>query len=224
MEEHEIVPHEEATEAQDIVLPVQEEAQAAPPSRANELNIRELRLKAARLEQERNEYYQKLQEQQKTTTPELSLNPDDLVEWKHVQKEIDKVRDELNSYKQHYSQQSAESRLRTQYPDFEAVVTPDTIETLRDQYPEIAASINANPDLYTKGSAVYTIIKKLNIAATHEQHAKVEQNLQKPRPSTTVNPQHGDSPLSKANAFAQGLTPELRNQLFKEMQEAKKRA
>ena len=37
-----------------------------------------------------------------------------------------------------------------------------------------------------------------------------------------MSPQQGDSPLSRANAFANGLTPELRVQLIKEMEEARK--
>jgi len=50
----------------------------------------------------------------------------------------------------------------------------------------------------------------------------VQANTAKPRPLTSVSPQSGESPLSRANAFAEGLTPELKKNLFKEMQEAKK--
>lgn len=36
-----------------------------------------------------------------------------------------------------------------------------------------------------------------------------------------LSPQQGDSPLSKANAFANGLTEDLKKQLQKEMFEAR---
>ena len=54
--------------------------------------------------------------------------------------------------------------------------------------------------------------------------AKAVINAQKPRPLTSISPQQGDSPLSKANAFANGLTPELQAQLLKEMKQSMKRA
>ena len=51
---------------------------------------------------------------------------------------------------------------------------------------------------------------------------KAQENSAKPRPMASVSPQQGESPLSHANAFANGLTPELQKQLWKEMQDAKK--
>ena len=218
-------------EAQDSVGQEQQPAYAQQKESDSEYNMRQLREKAQRLERERDEYYrhlQQLEQQRQQVAPqeESSLAPDDLVEWKHVQKELKKVQDELNSYKQQSAHISAETRIKMQYPDFDKVVNDRYISVLREEYPELAASVNANPDLYSKAAAAYTLIKKLNIAP-NEHYApgqqKVSQNMDKPRPVSSLAPQHGESPLSKANAFAEGLTPELRSNLFKEMQEAKKR-
>jgi hypothetical protein len=52
--------------------------------------------------------------------------------------------------------------------------------------------------------------------------AAAQKNASKPKPLASVSPQQGDSPLSRANAFANGLTPELQKQLRQEMEEARK--
>ena len=136
------------------------------------------------------------------------------------------IEEKLERYEQQSSLSSAETRLRSQYNDFDSVVNNSNIEALREAYTEIAASINANNDLYTKAASAYTIIKKLGIYKedaykTERDHANM--NATKPRPLTSVSPQQGDSPLARANAFANGLTPELREQLRKEMYDAMKR-
>ena len=223
------VVHAQDTVEQDVVGQEQPTVQAQKESQ-QEMNFRNLRQKTEQLQRERDEYYRALQEiesrkSQQVQAEETQLNPDDLVEWKHVQRELKKVKEELNSYKQQSQQQTSEARIKAQYPDFDKVVNESTIALLREQYPELAQSINAHQDVYTKASAVYTLIKKFDLApsdATLLERARIQENIQKPRPLSSVA-QQGDSPLAKANAFAQGLTDELRNQLLKEMQEAKKR-
>ena len=49
-----------------------------------------------------------------------------------------------------------------------------------------------------------------------------QKNLAKPRPVASVSPQQGDSPLSRANAFANGLTKEVKDQMWKDTQNARK--
>ncbi len=51
---------------------------------------------------------------------------------------------------------------------------------------------------------------------------RIQKNASKPKPLASVNPQQGDSPLSRANAFANGLTEELKDQLRKEMSESRR--
>lgn len=214
---------------EDHVGEVQQTAQAQQESKQQE-NFRNLRRQNELLQKERDEYYRTLKslEEQKRNTPEEinNLGPDDLVEWKHVQRELSKVKEELNSYKQQSYQHSSEARLKAKYPDFDRVVNETTIAALREQYPEVAQSLNANPDVYSKAASVYTLVKKFGLAPSDEtllDRARAQENSKKPRPLSSISPQQGDSPLSKANAFASGLTDELRGQLLKEMQEAKKR-
>lgn len=196
-----------------------------------DLNFRNLREAKERAERERDELMRRMQEiearnQQLTPEdPEPNLNPDDLVEWKYVKKEINKLKQELKGYQQHSSQASAEARLKSQYPDFDKVVTKDTIEQLSQAEPELAATLRANTDLYGQAVSAYKLIKKLGLYQEdtyQEDRERAQRNAAKPKPLTSIAPQQGDSPLSRANAFANGLTPELKEQLRKEMMSARR--
>jgi hypothetical protein len=123
------------------------------------------------------------------------------------------------------AEQTAEMRLRSQYPDFDKVMTLENVQMLSASYPELAKSINASTDLYDKAASAYTIIKKFGIynEAPHDaDKQKAVANTAKPRPLASVGSQKGESPLSRANAFAGGLTEELKAQLRKEMDEYSK--
>lgn len=164
---------------------------------------------------------QQVQEQDE----EVNLAPDDLVEWKHVQKQIQRIENEFKKYKTVSNETLIENKLKSQFPDFDKVVTKENIEILKQTEPEIAASIIASNDLYSKGVSAYKMLKNLNIYkedSYSKDRQKAEENLAKPRSLSSVSPQSGSTPLSKVNAFAEGLTPELKAQLYKEMQEARK--
>lgn len=159
---------------------------------------------------------------------ELLLKDDEVVEAKHVKQlanELKKVRDEINNYKQQSTDMSAETKLKIQYPDFDKVVNQDNLNSLREAEPEIAASLHYNPDLYVKAVAAYKAIRKAGIYVEDtfmSEKQVAHKNAAKPRPVSSLSPQQGESPLTKANAFAQGLTPDLQKQLLKEMNDARK--
>lgn len=212
-----LVEQVETQQDEDSVGQEQQVAHAQKSTQQDE-NFRTLRHKTEQLQRERDDYYRRLQDiesrQRQPHVEEPTLNPDDLVEYKHLQREMSKIKEEM-----------VETRIRSQYPDYFKVVNDSTIASFRDQYPELARSLDTNKDVYSKATAVYTLIKKFNIVPSDEsllERARIQENMQKPRPLSSVA-QQGDSPLSKANAFANGLTDDLRKQLLKEMQEAKKR-
>ncbi len=201
--------------------------------KSEEGNWRLIRERQKLLERERDEARQQLQQYQQSAHPqakpqeEAELAPDDIPEWKHVQKKFKKLEDQIKGYQQQSAESAVEVRLKTQYHDFDSVVNKDNLESLRIAYPELAATINTSSDLYSKASAAYTMIKKMGIVPdSHYDKDKetVNRNHGKPRPLTSVSPQEGaGGPLSKANAFADGLTPDLKKQLFKEMIDARKK-
>lgn len=224
-----------------IETPVEETIQEEKPVESipqstygNQENIRQLRESRERAERERDELLAKLRkmEESQRHTPdeepaEVELGADDFVEGKHLKSYAKKVKDlekQLKSYQQQTDTTVVETRLKTQYQDFDSVVSQQNIDALRIAYPEIASTINANTDLYSKAVAAYTLIKKLGIHKEDtfvNERARAQQNAAKPRPLTSVAPQEGEGPLAQANAFANGLTEELKKQLYKEMMDSR---
>lgn len=238
----EIVPIEEIIEEEQVeqIKPV---AKAKPTPSESFKQLKDAKEQQERgrqlAERERDDYARRLREleaknqpQQKQPEPEedynININPDDLVEGKHLSKfdrKIQKLEQQLKQYEQKASATAIDSRIRSQYPDFDSVVSKDNIEILRQNYPEIYQTLNASTDLYSTAVSAYTMIKRFGIIPDESYKADVERaqkNAMKPRPLASVSPQQGESPLTKANAFANGLTPDLQKQLYKEMLEAKK--
>lgn len=200
-----------------------------------EQNLSALREKADRAERERDELARTLKQIQSSLVPkvqeeqpveDLSLNPDDLVEGKHLeklQKQILALQKQTEAQNRFSKEAATEARLKAQYSDFNKVVSAENLESLRNTYPEIADTINSSQDLYSKAVSAYTIIKNLGIYREDnygKDRNRAHLNASKPKPLASVSPQQGDTPLSKANAFANGLTDELKEQLRKEMEQA----
>src|SRR5277367_2604379 len=149
---------------------------------------------------------------------DIMIGSDDFAEGKHVKQlsnEIRKLRAEVKQQQQQSSTSIIEARLKIEYPDIERVVTKENIEILEMQEPDIASTINDSQDLYKKAVAAYKLIKKYGIQAEDnysQDRSRAQINASKPRPLTSISPQQGDSPLSHANAFANGLTDELKAQ------------
>jgi len=199
-------------------------------------NFRQLKEKAQKLESERNEALRIAQELQSKLNPQpkveeevdYRINPDDLVEGKHLnkfEKKIKKLEDTLKNYQQQSTESTIEVKLKNQFPDFDKVVSRENVELLKEAYPELANTLNSSSDLYSKAVSAYTLIKKFGIHQEEPYKADIERaktNAAKPKPLASIAPQQGDTPLSRANAFAQGLTDDLRKQLHKEMLDAMK--
>ena len=161
------------------------------------------------------------------------LDPESLVEGKQLQKvaqDFKAMKKQLQQQQAQSQQLATEAKIRSQYPDFDQVFNSGTITSLNEMYPDVANALRVMPDDYNKATAAYTMIKNLGIYKGNEVKKpayesdvlKAKVNASKPRPLTSVNPQQGDSPLSKANAFANGLTKELKEQMLKEMNDARK--
>lgn len=218
---------------------IEEEVTESPKENNLSQNMRALREKSERVERERNEAVRRLQEMEarfqqppKQQEPEedynLNLAPDDIAEGKHlskVDKRIRALEAEVKRYQQQSAQNAVEMRIKNQFPDFDNVVTADNVQQLRENYPELAKVLNSSSDVEAVAASAYRMIKQFGI---HKQPApqqssdqlRAKANSVKPRTLTSVSPQQGDSPLSRANAFANGLTPELAAQLRKEMDDA----
>ena len=223
-----------------------EEAYAAPKSAA--ANMRALREAKEKAEQERNELMRMVmmqqQQQMQQNQPKQQAEPEEiddfdleddaLVEGKSMRKmhnEIKSLKKQLNqTHRQSIEEQKRiaqsvlETNVKATMPDFDSVCSQDNIETFKTLYPDMASSIAANPDPYSQARAAYSLFKQLGVYKTPElenDRLRAIKNSNKPRPLASVNPQQGDSPLSKANAFANApLTEDLKKNYYREMQEA----
>lgn len=208
-------------------------AQTAPePKKDLEYNFVQLRQQAEAAQRERDIMARELQEiraklEPKTTQepePDIHINPDDFVEGKHLSaydRKLKRLEQEMIAARKQAEQISSEALIRARYPDFDQVVTPEALQELQRDYPEIAATISTNTNLQTQAGAAYKIIKQLGTKANYNaEQAIIDKNQAKPKPMATLAPQHSDSPLTHANAFANGLTDDLKARMYKEMEDA----
>jgi hypothetical protein len=223
-------PQQTTTDSSDqtgrVTNPTKEEHEAR--------NFSLLREKALRAERERDEALRMVREMEakkqsvEEDIEDINLRDDEIAEGKHlskVQKQIKGLQNELKKYKQEANLNSVEAKIRSNYPDFDSVVSRENIESLRNSYPELAQVLVTSPDEYSKAASAYTLIKKLGIDShgSYEMDKKrVQENASKPKPLASIGAQTGAGPLAHANAFAGGLTKELQQQLIKEMQDARK--
>jgi len=228
LEAQEEVVQEEVEETQQAVAPQQETH--------TDRNLRALREIKEQAERERDELRARLQQYEynnQNTEPaydynddDINVTDDDLVEGKHIRKvsnKIKKLEEQLYNYEQKSTVANAEARIKATFPDFNKVVSKENVQILYVSYPELAATLNSGADIYNTAASAYTIIKQLGIYKDdpyEKQKAIAQKNAAKPKSSMDIAPQYGDSPLNRANAFASGLTPELREQLRRESDEA----
>lgn len=241
-EQEQEIEQEPAEEVEQEEPEVQE--QKVVKTSSKEDNFKALREARERAEWERDLLKQQMLEMQKnqrqpveTVKPqevekdEIDFNVEDdaLIEGRHAKKlvqEIRKLKQQVEKTTYQSSQDATEAKIRAQFPDFEDVVSVENVAMLNQQYPDVAKMLKDTPDVYSKASSAYHIMKRFGIykdRSYDEEKMKAIKNSQKPRPLASVAPQQGDSPLSKANAFANGLTPELKAQMLKEMADARKR-
>lgn len=223
-------PEQKETQTEQAPQPQEKQDEA-------ERNFRALREAKEKAENERDEMLRYFRDQQMSQKPQkkqdkqddddedINLSPDDLVEWRHVEKKIKKLENQLKNYEQSTTATTTETRLKYQYPDFDNVVNRKNIERLRNEYPEIADTINDSKNLYSKAVSAYTLIKRFGIYKEDPYTAdreRAQKNAAKPRSAASVNPQQGNTALSRANDFANGLTDEVREQLWREMKQSMK--
>lgn len=217
-----------AADTPEVATPEQQETQSPPqavqePEDANTRNWRELRKTVAELKRE-NQYLRHKVEQPPAPVQEPEAEPpaadDDIVTNKVLKRKVQ----ELEGLIKKKDAETVEERLLTKFNDFHDVVSEENVNLLKQNDPELAASIAAlQHDPFKQGTAAYKILKKMDYTQQRQimhDKAKSDENAKKPVSANAVKP----SPLSQANRFANGLTQDLKKALWKEMQEARKGA
>ena len=194
-----------------------------------EYNWAEARKKMHELDRQNREMAEKLQslEKQKVAPPvddELDkMSDDDIMTKAQAKKMAERMaRKVAEDVIKQRDASTVDERLANKLPDFADVVTKENIELLKQNEPELAMSLYHIPDPFQQGVAAYKMLKKLGIGAEvikSQEKEKAQKNSQKP---VSVNAVTKQSAIGNAHLFENGLTPELKAQLWKEMQEARK--
>lgn len=190
-----------------------------------EYNWAETRRKMKDLERQNREMQEELRSFKKPEPQpeeEEHFSKDDILTYaqaeKLAEKKARKIAEEVIRQRE---ASTVDERLSLKHPDFAEVVSRENIELLKETEPELASSLYHIPDPYSQGIAAYKLLKKLGIGVDKPspEKQKAAANSQKP---VSVNAVTKSSAIGNAHLFENGLTPELKKQLFKEMQDAKK--
>jgi len=224
----------EAPVVKEAVEDTSDSDEAMTPEAKNFVTLRELKRKA---ERERDELLAQINaskhqqsKQRFDDDEEFNFNDDDLIEGKHLKKivnKLNKVNAQLGQYQSQANMSLTESKIKKRYNDFDDVVTQENLQILAAREPEIAQSLNANPDLYSKALTAYTMIKDLQIyvppkakkriANIVKESRKIDENLSMPKVAASISPQTGDSALSKASDYSDDLSSDEAARVYSEM-------
>ncbi len=153
--------------------------------------------------------------------PEEDLTDDDIVRGHHLKKKLQMMEKALLKNEA----LTAVDRARSKFNDFDDVVSVENVEFLKQNDPELAYSLQSLAhDPYAQAMATYKVLKRSDYTQqkqSMEDKQRLEKNVKKPASINSVGKQ---SAIAEANRFSNGLTPELKKALLKEMQEASRRS
>lgn len=115
---------------------------------------------------------------------------------------------------------TVDERVQLKFSDYNSVVSRENIEYLNKNEPELARSLASMSDPYEQAVAAYKLLKRVTPKkddAPSLEKKKAMENSSKP---VSVNSITKNSAIGNAHLFENGLTKDLKSQLFKEMQDA----
>lgn len=192
-----------------------------PQRKGLEYNWSETRRKMAELEriaQEQQELIKKLQS--KDAPEEENLSEDDLLTVGQLKK-VNSKRDQETLMA---LQRQREEVLALRYPDMDQVLSNENLEIFEKQEPELASALlEMRHDPIKMRINAYNMIKKLVKTNDPQKLDKIRAETNAKKPISVQSVGRG-SAIGDISSFENGLTPELKQKLYKEMQEAIKRA
>lgn len=200
---------------QKVVETAESTQESNPPSSqadvgSKEYNFRRMEQKMQQLELQNQELMQEMQRaqapKQKEETDEFSqLQADDLITFGQVTKYTEKMaekkaRELLEAEFKKREAVQLPSQTKQQYKDYDQVVTPENIELLIKEDPELNELISNSANPYARA---YKEVKKSTFyrekMANAESGKKIELNSKKPGSSNSIGAQR---PLSHAAAYS----------------------
>lgn len=234
----------ETHQYEQVEAPKQEKAQEAPQESQKEKSHRILRerMEAAErrnAELERMVQMNMSQNQQSTKMQvvededdDLGINDDAYVEARQFKKALSKQKKELKETKKQIEEYravnaaaQAEIRLKSQFTDFDSIVSKENLDKLASQKPVLYRSIMASQDIYDRGYTAYEMIKAAGIIddTYADTDRKIEENKMRPRSAANASPQAGETPLARVGDYdRRTLTEARKEELRRQVYEAKK--
>lgn len=211
---------------QQLDTPPQEEP-LAPVEDAQDRNWRQMRERIEDLQQSNNRLNEAVNRQNSPPKQEVplpdwaSVDDEDLLTKKQTMGVAEKVAAEaVRKALQQREYEEAPNLIENQMKDYASVVTPENVAKLKQSNPRLAASLGDVKDPYAQGTLAYSYIKSQGIYKENQEvgnRQRAIDNSKKPLPVSAAKP---STPLESANAYSNGLTPEVKQKLFAEMQAA----
>lgn len=211
-----------------------QDALKAQPSE-KEKNLRYLRERAEAAERRSQELERMIQQnnqpKQVDEEEELDVSDDMYIEGKQFKKYVKTLQKELKATKKQVEESyqanqiiNAEVRLKSQYNDFDAIVTKENLDRLAVNKPALYRSIMASNDVYDRGSTAYEMIKATGVAIDpyEQENRRLVENQSKPRAAANIAPQGSENPLTRVGDYDRRiLTEDRKEQLRKQVELAK---
>lgn len=118
---------------------------------------------------------------------------------------------------------TVDERMSLRHSDYTEVVSKENLEYLNETRPNLVKSLKYITDPYEQAQTAYELLKQFGRKKekTTLERRKAEENTHKP---VSVNAVTNQSAIGNAHLFENGLTKELKAQLYKEMRECSKRS
>ncbi len=117
---------------------------------------------------------------------------------------------------------TVDERVQLKFSDYAETVTKENIELLKQTEPELAQSLYHIPDPYNQAVAAYKLLKKVTPRGDISESIEKKKALENSQKPLSVNAVTKQSAIGNAHLFENGLTQDLKKQLWGEMQQAMK--
>jgi hypothetical protein len=169
--------------------------------------------------------YNPYNQPQQQTQDEIAISDEDLVDGRQFKKALNQVKQEYTRELQRIAAETAANaaanRLKTQFADFDRVVTEDALKNFAAIYPEEFQSMTSNKDIYAAGKTAYNMIKNFGILDMQDepkqqqmrnnyqdQDRRIQNNMAKPRTAARVGMQGDGSTLGQLGSYGRRILTE----------------
>ncbi|MCY3975320.1 MAG: hypothetical protein OXF02_07260 [Simkaniaceae bacterium] len=187
---------------------------ASPEDSDKEYNFSQMRKAQQRLEKELAESRERQQILEEKMAKEEGPDDNELVDGAQYKKVLNRLNEVEARFQQHQIETDS-AILMSKYPDFNRVVSERNLRKLEESRPALYNMVRrAGGTSRETGEAVYEAIKDAGLVPKREENKRrVEENLNKPLPSQTLDPA---SPLESASEYSEVLTDDMARKLYAE--------